>query len=136
MYFSKNFNECLNHLYFHVDAGGEIQIGQIFDGLGCRFDNVDQSFVDPHFILVACIFINKSGAVNSIFDFFGRQRNRAKNLGIAFLHGIDNGLGGFVDYLVIERLDLDADLLFDFLFRLNRFLRFFFFSFGHFSMRA
>ena len=46
------------HFNFHIHAGRQAQIGQIFDRFGCRFDDVDQAFMYAHLVLVARVFMD------------------------------------------------------------------------------
>ena len=48
----------LLHLQFDVDAGGEVEALQGFDGLAGRLDDVDKALVDAHLEVFAGVLVD------------------------------------------------------------------------------
>lgn len=58
--------------------------------------------MSAHFELFAGFFVDESGSVYSEFFNFGGNWNRAGDDCAGSFGGVDNHLGSFIDYFVIE----------------------------------
>ena len=98
---------CL-HFDFDVHAGWEIEIRQVIDRFGGGVDDVDQAFVDPHFVLVARVLVDKRGAIDRHFVDLGGQGDRSRNLGAAPFRRFHDFPRRLVNDLVIVRFDFNS----------------------------
>src|SRR6185437_16145670 len=102
---------ALLELYLHIDAGRQIELHQLVDGLVGRIDDVHQPQMRAYLELVARRLVHMRRAQDVEPLDLGRQRHRTLDDGARPLRGLDDFLRRLVDQLVVERLQADADSL-------------------------
>ena len=73
MFFPKRFD-------LNVDTGGQIELGQSGDRVGCRLQDVDQTFVRSDFELLPRLFVGMRRAQHAVLILDRGQGNGASNL--------------------------------------------------------
>ena len=98
-------------LKFDLDlyAGGELQAHQGLHGLLGGGHDVDQALVGAALELLPAVLVLVDGALDGDDLLLGGQGDGAGDPGVGALGGLDDGLGGLVDQLVIVSLEADAD---------------------------
>lgn len=109
----------LLHFNFDIHSGRQIEIREIIDCLRVWIQDVNESLVNPHFILIARVLVDECRSVDRYLVDFGRERNWTRNLGAGTLCRFDYLPGRLVDDLVVISLNLDPDSCRDFLFFLR-----------------
>src|SRR4029079_3400249 len=102
---------ALLELYLHIDAGRQIELHQLVDGLVGRIDDVHKPQMRAYLELVARVLVHMRRAQDVEPLDLGRQRHRTLDDGARPLRGLDDFLRRLVDQLVVERLQADADSL-------------------------
>ena len=82
------------------------------DGLLGRAHDVDEALVGAALELLAAVLVFMDGAEDRDDLGLGRQGDGAGDLRIGALGGLDDGLGGLVDQLMVVSLEADADHVF------------------------
>ena len=101
-------------LYFHIDAGWQIQVHQVVDRLGRRVKDVNQPLVHPHLVLFPRVFVDKRRSKYCHFGLFRRQRDRARHSRSGALGNLDDFPRTLINDPVIVGSEADSDALFGF----------------------
>ena len=89
------------HLDFDVDAGGEGEVLEGFDGFGGGVQDVDEAFVDFHFEGFAAGFVDVGGFDDGESAAFGGEGDGAADGGAGADSGVDDLFGALVDDAVV-----------------------------------
>src|SRR5690349_24757233 len=101
-------NNSSLQLDLHVDAGRQIELHQLVDGLVGRIDDVHQPQVRADLELVARRLVDVRRAQDVVALDLGRQGHRALDDRAGALRRLDDLERRLVDQLVIERLETDT----------------------------
>ena len=118
----------LLHSHFNIHTCRNRQIHQIIYGFWFWVQNIYQSLVHAHLVLVARIFIHKRRLHNGELIFYGRQRNRTVYRSSRSLSRFYYFTARLVDYLMVVGANFYSYTIF------GHFLAFIFFCcivFGH-----
>src|SRR3989344_7529767 len=98
----------LHHLDVYRDTGWKVDVGEGFDDLWSRVQNVDHALVDAHLELLAGVFGDESGTIDGVFLDVDREWHRADNLGVVASGSVDNLLHRIIQNAVFVGSDFDA----------------------------
>ena len=101
----------LLHFNFNINARWQRQTHQGIDCFTGRFQNINQSLVYAHFVLLPCIFVHERRTIHGDTFLFNRQWNWAHHFGTRAGGRIEDCPGGLVDNLVIVRANLNTNSL-------------------------
>jgi len=94
-----------------IDARREIQLAELVNGFGCRFNDIEQALVGANLELLHRFLIDVRRAVHGELLDSGREGDRSCDLRSGALGGFnDLGRGG-VENPVVERLETYPDFL-------------------------
>lgn len=96
---------------FHFYTTGQIQFGKRVHGAAAGCIDIEQAFVGSKLKLLAAFFVNVRRAQHGEYLLVGGQRNGAGNDGAGVADSLYDFLCGFVNQIVVVRLQLDTDTL-------------------------
>src|SRR3989344_3276785 len=98
----------LHHLDVYRDTGWKVDVGEGFDDLWSRVQNVDHALVDAHLELLAGILVDECGAVHGVLLDINRERHWADYLCVVASGGIDYLLHRIIQNAVLVGSDFYA----------------------------
>ena len=101
----------LDDFYFNINPGGHIQIGERFNNLLVRVQDVNHALVDTELELLARVLVDECGTVHRVALELCRKRNRPHDFRIIAFGGFNNLARRIINQFVIVRADAQADLL-------------------------
>src|SRR5215470_6168993 len=105
-----NFMALASGLDLDVDAGREVELHQRVERLLRRLEDVEEPLVGADLELLARLLVHVRRTQHAVLVDLRRQRDRARDLGVGPLGGVDDLRGRLVEELVIVRLQADANL--------------------------